>query len=106
MYQENNTVKNIAILGSTGSIGTQALQVIDKNPDLFRAYVLTAQSSSTQLIEQAIRYLPAYVIITDADKYPIVKAALAHLPIKVMAGHSAITEVVTHPEIDTVLTAL
>jgi len=106
MYQENNTVKNIAILGSTGSIGTQALQVIDKNPDLFRAYVLTAQSSSTQLIEQAIRYLPAYVIITDADKYPIVKAALAHLPIKVMAGHSAITEVVTHPEIHTVLTAL
>jgi 1-deoxy-D-xylulose-5-phosphate reductoisomerase len=106
MHQENNTVKNIAILGSTGSIGTQALQVIDKNPDLFKAYVLTAQSSSTQLIEQAIQYLPAYVIITDADKYPIVKAALAHLPIKVLAGHSAITEVVTHPEIDTVLTAL
>jgi 1-deoxy-D-xylulose-5-phosphate reductoisomerase len=106
MYQENNKVKNIAILGSTGSIGTQALQVIGKNPNLFRAYVLTAQSSSAQLIEQAVQFLPAYVIITDADKYPIVKAALAHLPIKVMAGHSAITEVVAYPEIDTVLTAL
>jgi len=106
MYQENNKVKNIAILGSTGSIGTQALQVINNNPELFRAYVLTAQSSAAQLIEQAMAFLPAYVIITDADKYPIVKTALAHLPIKVLSGHNAIAEVVTHPEIDTVLTAL
>lgn len=106
MHHESNKVKNIAILGSTGSIGTQALQVIGNNPDLFRAYVLTAQTSSTQLIEQAMQYLPAYVIITDADKYPIVKTALAHLPITVMCGHNAITEVVTHPEINIVLTAL
>ncbi|OCX52569.1 1-deoxy-D-xylulose-5-phosphate reductoisomerase [Mucilaginibacter sp. PPCGB 2223] len=106
MHQENNKVKNIAVLGSTGSIGTQALQVINNNPDLFRAYVLTAQSNSAQLIEQAIAFLPAYVIITDDDKYPVVKTALAHLPVKVLNGHRAITEVVTHPEIDTVLTAL
>ena len=106
MYPDNNKVKNIAILGSTGSIGTQALQVINNNPELFRAYVLTAQSSAAQLIEQAMAFLPAYVIITDTDKYPIVKAALAHLPIKVLSGHSAIAEVVPLPEIDTVLTAL
>jgi len=106
MYQENNKVKNIAILGSTGSIGTQALQVINNNPELFRAYVLTAQSNAAQLIEQAMTFLPAYVIITDADKYPIVKTALTHLPIKVLNGHNAIAEIVTLPDVDTVLTAL
>jgi 1-deoxy-D-xylulose-5-phosphate reductoisomerase len=105
MYPEDK-IKNIAILGSTGSIGTQALQVIGQNPGLFKAYVLTAQTNSAQLIGQAIQYLPAYVVITDADQYPIVKTALAHLPIQVMAGPAAIAEVVTHPEIDTVLTAL
>lgn len=106
MYPDDHQIKNIAILGSTGSIGTQALQVIGQNPHLFKVFVLTAQNSAAQLIEQAIQYLPAYVVITNADQYPIVKTALAHLPIQVMAGHSSITEIVTHPDIDTVLTAL
>jgi len=106
MHPETKKIKNIAILGSTGSIGTQALQVIAKNKGLFRAYVLTAFTNAQQLIEQAIAFLPAYVIIGDESKYAEVKAALAHLPVTVMAGHNAIIEAVTHPEIDTVLTAL
>ncbi|MEO6523707.1 MAG: 1-deoxy-D-xylulose-5-phosphate reductoisomerase [Mucilaginibacter sp.] len=104
MQQQN--IKNIAILGSTGSIGTQALKVIGKNKTLFRAYVLTALSNSTLLIEQAIEFLPAYVVIGDESKYPEVKAALYHLPIKVFAGSLVIKEIVTDPEIDTVLTAM
>ncbi|WP_295651773.1 1-deoxy-D-xylulose-5-phosphate reductoisomerase [uncultured Mucilaginibacter sp.] len=106
MHPERNEVKNIAILGSTGSIGTQALQVIGQNPKLFRAYVLTALSNADLLIEQAIAFLPEYVIIADEIKYPQVKAALAHLPVKVLAGYAAICELVTLPEVDTVLTAL
>ena len=106
MHPERNEVKNIAILGSTGSIGTQALQVIGQNPKLFRAYVLTALSNADLLIEQANSFLPEYVIIADEAKYPQVKAALAHLPVKVLAGYSAICELVTLPEVDTVLTAL
>jgi len=104
MQQQN--IKNIAILGSTGSIGTQALKVISKNKTLFRAFVLTALNNSTLLIEQAIEFLPAYVVIGDESKYPEVKTALSHLPIKVFAGSLVIKEIVTDPEIDTVLTAM
>jgi 1-deoxy-D-xylulose-5-phosphate reductoisomerase len=103
---QQNYIKNIAILGSTGSIGTQALKVIGKNKTLFRAYVLTALSNADLLIEQAIEFLPAYVVIGDESKYLIVKNALAHLPIKVLAGNLLIKEVVTDPEIHTVLTAM
>lgn len=103
---QQQDIKNIAILGSTGSIGTQALKVINKNKTLFRAYVLTAMSNSTLLIEQAIEFLPAYVVIGNESKYPEVKSALAHLPIKVFSGSLVIKEIVTDPEIDTVLTAM
>lgn len=106
MHPEINNIKNIAILGSTGSIGTQALEVIGQNPTLFRAYALTALSNADLLIEQAIAFLPEYVIIADEAKYTLVKAALAHVPVKVLAGYAAINEVVTQSGVDTVLTAL
>lgn len=102
----NNDIKNIAILGSTGSIGTQALEVIGRNPELFRAFVLTAHSNADLLIAQAILYKPAYAVICDTGKYNYVKDALAHTEVKVLAGIEAITDTVTHPDIHTVLTAM
>lgn len=106
MQPQNSNVKNIAILGSTGSIGTQALEVIAQNPGLFRASLLTALSNADLLIEQATTFLPEYVIIADEAKYPQVKTALSHLPVKVLGGYAAIADTVTLPGIDTVLTAL
>jgi 1-deoxy-D-xylulose-5-phosphate reductoisomerase len=102
----SNQIKNIAILGSTGSIGTQTLEVIKGNSNLFRAFLLTAHSNAGLLISQAIEFVPAYVIICDTGKYQQVKEALAHLPIEVLAGHQAIIDTVTHPDIDAVLTAM
>lgn len=102
----SNKIKNIAILGSTGSIGTQALEVISDNPGLFKAYVITAQNNADLLIQQALLFNPAYVIICNADKYIKVKEALASTAIKVLCGIEAIIETVTHPEIDIVLTAM
>jgi 1-deoxy-D-xylulose-5-phosphate reductoisomerase len=102
----SNQIKNIAILGSTGSIGTQTLEVIKGNSNLFRAFLLTAHSNAGLLISQAIEFVPAYVIICDTGKYQQVKDALAHLPIEVLAGHQAIIDTVTHPDIDAVLTAM
>jgi len=99
-------IKNIAILGSTGSIGTQALEVIGANPGLFRAFMLTAQSSADLLISQALQFDPAYVVICDHTKYNYVKEALAHTHVNVLAGIEAITETVTHADIHTVLTAM
>ncbi len=99
-------IKNIAILGSTGSVGTQALDVIDGNPDLFRAYVITAQKNADLLIAQALQFKPAYAIICDGNKYQYVKDAVAHTEVKVLVGIDAITDIVTHPEIDMVLTAM
>ncbi len=99
-------IKNIAILGSTGSIGTQALEVIGENPHLFRAYVLTAQNNADLLIAQALKFLPAYVVICNEHKYPLVKQALAHTNIKVLGGSAAVNEVVTDNAIHTVLTAM
>jgi len=102
----NNTVKNIAVLGSTGSIGTQTLEVIGENPSLFRAYVLTAQTNADLLIAQALKFNPAYVVICDEQKYPLVKQALAHTAVKVLGGQQAIIDVVTDNAIHTVLTAM
>jgi len=99
-------IKNIAILGSTGSIGTQALDVIGGNPELFRAYVITAQSSADLLIAQALKFNPAYAIICDHNKYDYVKDSLAKTDVKVLAGIGAISDVVTHAGIDMVLTAM
>lgn len=98
--------KQIAILGSTGSIGTQALQVIEEHPDLYEAYVLTANNRVEQLIEQARKFRPEAVVIANEEKYPILKEALKDLPIKVYAGSDAICQVVTDQEVDMVLTAM
>lgn len=99
--------KQIAILGSTGSIGTQALQVIDEHPDLFEAYCLTANNKVKELAEQARRYNPAAVVIANEDKYEELKSQLADLPdIKVYAGKQAIDEIVEAGPIDMVLTAM
>ena len=99
--------KQIAILGSTGSIGTQALQVIDEHPDLFEAYCLTANNKVKELTEQARRYNPAAVVIANEDKYEELKSLLADLPdIKVYAGKQAIDEIVEAGPIDMVLTAM
>jgi 1-deoxy-D-xylulose-5-phosphate reductoisomerase len=99
-------LKSIALLGSTGSIGTQTLQVIRENPDRFRACLLTAQSNADLLIAQALEFLPEYVVIGQDNLFYTVKEALKHTPIQVLAGNQAITEIVTAPEIDIVLTAL
>mgnify|MGYP000404631759 FL=1 len=99
--------KQIAILGSTGSIGTQALQVIDEHLDLFEAYCLTANNRVKELAEQARRYNPAAVVIANEDKYEELKSLLADLPdIKVYAGKQAIDEIVEAGPIDMVLTAM
>lgn len=99
-------IKNIAILGSTGSIGTQALEVIGANPNLFKAVVLTAQSNVDLLIKQALLFNPEIVVIVDEEKYSILKSALQHTSIIVKAGADALCEVVELPKLNIVLTAL
>ena len=102
----NGKIKNIAILGSTGSIGRQALDVVRLNIDKFRVRVLTSNTSSELLISQAIEFRPDTVIIADPAKYQEVKSALAGYVTAVQSGIQAIAEVVTGPDIDIVLTAL
>ncbi|HTD99745.1 MAG TPA: 1-deoxy-D-xylulose-5-phosphate reductoisomerase [Mucilaginibacter sp.] len=99
-------IKNIAILGSTGSVGTQSLEVISENPGLFRAYVITAQNNADLLIKQALQFDPAYAIICNEDKYGYVKDALSSTNVQVLAGIDAIKDIVTHPDIHIVLTAM
>lgn len=98
--------KKIAILGATGSIGTQALQVIDEHADLYEPYILTANNQAERLIEQARKYQPEAVVIANEANYGKVKDALADLPIKVYAGADALEQVVADQNIDIVLTAL
>ena len=98
--------KRIAIFGSTGSIGTQALDVIAANPDLFTAEVLTAQTNDALLIKQALQFNPHLVVIGDEKKYPIVKEALAHTDIKVFAGEKALEEVAALDCYDMMLAAI
>jgi 1-deoxy-D-xylulose-5-phosphate reductoisomerase len=98
--------KQIAILGSTGSIGTQALQVIEEHPDLYEAYVLTANNRVELLIEQARKFRPEAVVIANEDKYPQLKEALSDLPVKVYAGMEAICQIVESGPINIVLTAM
>ncbi len=98
--------KNIAILGSTGSIGTQALDVIRQNPDIFSAEVLTGQSNADLLICQAIEFLPNAVVIGDEEYYKKVTDALHPFPIKVFAGEDSLSQVVEMEGIDLVLNAL
>ena len=98
--------KKIAILGSTGSIGTQTLEVIEEHPDLFEAYALTANHNADLLIEQARKFNPEFVVIADETLYGKVKDALSDLPMKVYAGSNAICEVASMDPIDAVLTAM
>ena len=98
--------RQLAILGSTGSIGTQALEVISEHSDLFEVYALTANNNAGLLIEQAHKYMPDTVVIANEKKYPEVKEALEALPIKVWGGADAIAQVVTAEPIDMVLTAM
>jgi 1-deoxy-D-xylulose-5-phosphate reductoisomerase len=103
---ENIPKKQIAILGSTGSIGTQALEVIDKNDSLFEVYALTANNQVDLLIEQARKFRPEMVAIGNKDHYLQLKEALADLPIKVFAGNESIAQVAEMQPIDIVLTAM
>ncbi len=104
---ENNIApKQIAILGSTGSIGTQALEVIRAYPDRFEVYVLTANNQVDLLIKQAREFMPEAVIIGNKDLYPYLKDALEDLPIKVYAGAEAIAQIVESEPIDMVLAAM
>lgn len=98
--------KHIAILGSTGSIGTQALDVIERHPSYFQVEVLTAQNNADLLIEQAIKFSPNAVVIVNEACYTKVKEALVPLNIKVFAGENALGSVVEMDSIDLVLTAL
>lgn len=101
-----NEKKKIAILGSTGSIGTQALQVIEEHADLYEAYVLTANNRVELLIEQARRFMPEAVVIANEDKYEVLRDALADLPVKVYAGAEALCQIVQERPVDVVLTAM
>ncbi len=98
--------RQIAILGSTGSIGTQALEVIQQHPDLFEPVVLTAGRNADLLIEQALRFVPSCVVIADETQYHEVREALSRLPITVLAGNGALSEVVSLANVDMVLTAM
>ncbi len=98
--------KQLAILGSTGSIGTQALEVVSENAELYEIYALTANNNVDLLIEQARKFQPEAVIIANTDKYAMLKEALRDLPIKVYAGQDAIAQIVESDPIDVVLTAM
>lgn len=98
--------KQIAILGSTGSIGTQALQVIEEHPDLYEVYALTANNKVDLLVEQVRKFHPEAVVIANEDKYPQLKEALSGEPVKVYAGTDALAQIVESKPIDIVLTAM
>ncbi len=98
--------RRLAILGSTGSIGTQALEVVSEHPDEFEVYTLTAHQQIDLLIRQARRFMPEVVVIANEQHYPQLKEALADLPIKVWGGSDALTQVVQMEPIDIVLTAM
>ncbi len=99
-------MKKIAILGSTGSIGTQALEVVEKNPTIFQIEVLTANNNADLLIKQAVKYKANAVVIANKEKYKYTQNALKHTDIKVYAGKEAIAQIVEMDSIDIVLTAL
>lgn len=101
-----STKKRIAIFGSTGSIGTQALEVISAHPDLFEVEILTAQTNDKMLIEQALKHNPNAVVIGDEKKYETVKEALANKDIKVFTGADALEEVADFDTYDMMLAAI
>lgn len=106
MKKKLKSRKHIAILGSTGSIGRQALEVIESQPDHFVVEVLTANGNADLLIKQAIRFKPNAVVIADEKKYQHVKNLLARYDIKVFAGNESIAQIVQMASIDLVITAI
>ena len=98
--------KQVAILGSTGSIGTQTLEVIEKNPDHFKLEILTARNNADVLIAQSRKFLPNHVVITNEDKYDYVSRQLSDLPVKVYAGADALEQIVEMDSVDIVMSAL
>lgn len=98
--------RQIAILGSTGSIGTQTLQVVEEHPECFDVYAITANTRVDELIVQARKFMPEAVVIADETKYSRLKEALDDLPIKVYAGYEAICQIVESKPIDIVVTAM
>lgn len=99
-------MKKICILGSTGSIGTQALDVIEQHPDLYEAYILTAYNNADLVIAQARKFKPEVVAIANENNYDRVSAALSDLPIKVYAGAKALCDVVQDDNVDIVLASM
>lgn len=102
----SNNKKNIAVLGSTGSIGTQTLDIISEYPDRFHASVLTARHNWQLLAEQAKKYLPDKVVISDSKYHQLLKEALRGLPIEVAAGSEEIASAAILPKVDIVVTAM
>jgi len=98
--------KQVAILGSTGSIGTQTLEVIEKNPDHFNLEILTARNNADVLIAQTRKFLPNHVVITNEDKYEYVSQKLSDLPVKVYAGTDALEQIVEMDSVDIIMSAL
>lgn len=98
--------QNLAILGSTGSIGTQTLDVVAANPDLFAVYAITANNNVDLLIKQARTFHPEAVVVANEAHYNTLREALTDLPIKVFAGSDAVAQVATLPSVDTVVTAM
>lgn len=98
--------KRLAILGSTGSIGTQTLQVVAEHPDLYEVRILTANTQADLLIQQALKFEPDAVVIADDTKYHYVQQALSNSPVKVFAGRKALCEVVEFQTVDVVVNAL
>ncbi|MBQ3538627.1 MAG: 1-deoxy-D-xylulose-5-phosphate reductoisomerase [Bacteroidaceae bacterium] len=98
--------RQIAILGSTGSIGTQTLQVVEEHPECFEVYAITANTRVEELIAQARKFKPEAVVIADETKYETLKEALADLPVKVYAGYESICQIVQAEPIDIVVTAI
>ncbi len=99
-------MKRLAILGSTGSIGTQTLEIVSKYPDRFEVEVLTANNNVDLLIEQAIRFQPDSVILVNESNYKKLQNALEAYPIKVFAGAAAVEQIVSSSTIDIVVTAM
>lgn len=103
---ETKKKRQIAILGSTGSIGTQTLQVVEEHPECFEVYAITANTRVDDLIAQARKFMPEAVVIADETKYAQLKDALSDLPIKVYGGYEAICQIVEAGPIDVVVTAM
>lgn len=103
---ESQKKQSLAILGSTGSIGVQTLEVVKHHPERFEVYALTAGNNADLLIQQARAFLPEVVVIANESLYPKVKEALADLPMKVWTGNDAIAEVAAMDSVDTVVVAL